>query len=166
MFTHGEEFGIWQGLDGTERDLFLLGPNYLRIKDWLAFQEILGLMHVPPVLVQIPDLEEIDQEWIDERSKAEFVLLDNALEERRKAFPPQFHLRFYSNWSYIEGIRAEELSRGNWGAETAVLQAEALNAMAYFLIQRAPDLTDPVWKIILTTQHHDVYCFLHAGAAS
>jgi alpha-mannosidase len=159
MFTHGEEFGIWRGLDGTERDLFLLGPNYLRIKDWLAFQEILGLMHVPPVLVQIPDLEGIDQEWIEDRSQAEFVLLDNALEERRKAFPPRFHLRFYTNWSYIEGIRAEELSRGNWSAETAALQAEALNALAFTLIQRDPDSTDLVWKIILTTQHHDAYCF-------
>ena len=159
MFTHGEEFGIWRGLDGTERDLFLLGPNYLRIKDWLAFQEILGLMHVPPVLVQIPDLEGIDQEWIDERSKAEFVLLDVALEERRKAFPPRFHLRFYTNWSYIEGIRAEELSRRNWGAEAAALQAEALNALAFTLVGRAPDSTDPVWKKILTAQHHDVYCF-------
>jgi hypothetical protein len=159
MFTHGEEFGIWRGLDGTERDLFLLGPNYLRIKDWLAFQEILGLMHVPPVLVQIPDLEGIDEEWIEDRSKADFVLLDDALEERRKAFPPRFHLRFYSNWSYIEGIRAEELSRRNWSAEIAALQAEALNALAFTLIQRVPDSTDPVWKKILTTQHHDVYCF-------
>lgn len=159
MFMHGEEFAVWRGLDGTERDLYLLGPNYLRIKDWLAFQEIIGLTHIPPVLVQIPDLEAIDQEWIEERSKAEFVLLDDALEERRMVFPPRFHLRFYTNWSYIEGIRAEELSRRNWNAETAALRAEALNALAFTLIKRVPDSTDPVWKKILTTQHHDVYCF-------
>ena len=44
-------------------------------------------------------------------------------------------------------------------AEISALRAEALNSMAYLWLERAPDSTDAAWKKILTTQHHDVYCF-------
>jgi hypothetical protein len=86
-------------------------------------------------------------------------LLDDALEERYRAFPPRFKARFYTNWSYVEGIRAEELSRSNFKAEVSTLRAEALNALALSLLKRPAESTDPAWKKILTTQHHDVYCF-------
>ncbi len=159
MFMHGEEFASWRGLDGTQVDLYLDEPVHDRIQDWLAFQEIIGLTHVPPLVISIPDLTNVDEAWIQERSGAEFVLLEHALEERHKVFPPRFHVRFYTNWSYIEGIRAEELSRWNWKAETSALRAEALNTLAFTLVNRLPDSTDTLWKQILTTQHHDVYCF-------
>lgn len=159
MFIHGEEFAAWRGLDGTVIDLYLNEPKHNQIKDWLAFQEVIGLTHVPPIVVEMPDLIEVNKAWIEERSQADFVLLDEVLAERLKAFPPRFRVRFYTNWSYIEGIRAEELSRNNWKAENSVLRAEALNSLAFALVNRSPDSTDPVWKKILTTQHHDVYCF-------
>ena len=159
MFIHGDEFAGWRGLDGSVQDLYLNEPKHNQIKDWLAFQGVIGLTHVPPIVVEIPDLIDVDEAWIEERSQADFVLLDRALIERRKAFPPRFHVRFYANWSYIEGIRAEELSRNNWIAEHSALRAEALNSLAFSLVNRPPDSTDPVWKKILTTQHHDVYCF-------
>jgi len=159
MFMHGEEFAGWEGLDGTVLDLYLQEPNHMRIREWINFQEMLGICHVPPVMVEIPDLIDVDEEWVDERAQADFSLLDDILEERRKIAPPRFQVRFYTNWSYIEGIRAEELSRGNWNAEVSALRAEALNSLAYVLLKRAPQSTDPAWKKILTTQHHDVYCF-------
>ena len=159
MFMHGEEFAEWKGLDGTQLDLYLEEPNHMRIQDWINFQEILGLCHVPPVMVEIPDLIDVDDEWIRQRSQAEFALLDDVLDERRKIAPPRFHTRFYTNWSYIEGIRAEELSRSNFKAELGALRAEALNVLAFHLLKRPVESTDPLWKKILTTQHHDVYCF-------
>ncbi|MBE0699830.1 MAG: hypothetical protein IH586_23135, partial [Anaerolineaceae bacterium] len=159
MFMQGEEFAEWKGLDGTIMDLYLEEPNHMRIRDWINFQEILGLCHVPPVMVEIPDLIDVDDEWMDQRAQAEFALLDYVLEERRETFPPRFQTRFYTNWGYIEGIRAEELSRSNFKAEISALRAEALNALAYSLLQRPVDSTDAAWKQILTTQHHDVYCF-------
>ncbi len=160
MFMHGEEFAGWRGLDGTVLDLYLNEPKHgIPVQDWLDFQEIIGLTHVPPIVVENPDLIDIDDDWVRRRSKAEFALLDGALDERHKAFPPRFQVRFYTNWSYIEGIRAEELSRNNWKAEGSALRAEALNSLALVLVDREPESTDAIWKKILTTQHHDVYCF-------
>jgi hypothetical protein len=54
-------------------------------------------------------------------------------------------------------VRAEELSRNNWCAEAAALQAEGLNALAFALIGRPAQSTGSIWKSILATQHHDVY---------
>ena len=159
MFTHGVEFAGWRGLDGTVMDLFLVEPNHMPIKDWMNFQEILGLSHVPPIMLEMPDLIDVDEQWLQNRSQAEFCLLDDALEERRQAFPPRFQVRFHTDWSYIEGIRAEELARENWKAEVSALCAEALNSLAFVLLNRTPESSDPIWKKILTTQHHDAYCF-------
>jgi hypothetical protein len=152
MFMHGEEFAGWRGLDGTVEDLYLEEPTHMSTQDWINFQEVIGLCHVPPVMVEIPDLIDVDENWINERAQADFALLDDTLEERRQAFPPRFKTRLYTNWSYIEGIRAEELSRNNWQAETSALRAEALNGMAYALMGRAPDSTDAIWKKILKPQ--------------
>jgi alpha-mannosidase len=159
MFMQGSEFAAWRGLDGTLEPLYLEEPSHMSVQEWLRFQEMLGLLHVPPVMVEIPDLIEVDQQWLAERAQADFALLDDALTERYQAHPPQFQVRFFTNWSYIEGIRAEELSRSNWQAEGSALQAEALNALAFALLRRPAAPTDPIWKKILTTQHHDVYCF-------
>ncbi len=159
MFMHGEEFAHWRGLDGTQVDLYLDEPAHDRLPDWLAYQEMVGLTHVPPLMISMPDMIAVDEAWMAERSRANFVLLEPALEERRKAYPPRFEVRFFSNWSYIEGIRAEELSRQNWKAEVGALRAEALNSLAFALVQRVPESTDLIWKQILGTQHHDVYCF-------
>ena len=159
MFVHGSEFAGWRGLDGTVIDTYLRQPRHGSLQDWLAYQEIKGLLHVPPVLVESPDLVAVDEDWLAERSQVEFVLLDEALPERLQTAPPRFQARLYANWSYIEGVRAEELSRANWLAERSALRAEALGALAFALTRRAPEATDDLWKTILTTQHHDVYCF-------
>lgn len=145
-------------MDGTELPLYL-PPNPSKIDDWVTEQMMYELMHEPPIMLDIPDLVDVNDQWIAEREQAQMVLLDEAFPERFEQAPPCARVRHYTYWSYIEGIRAEELSRNNWIAENSVLQAEALSALAFTLLKRPVQPTDTIWKTILTTQHHDVYCF-------
>jgi hypothetical protein len=159
MFVQGSEFARWRGLDGTIVETYLEEPPHRPLQDWLAVQAVKGQLRVPPIIVDSPDLISIDEAWLAERSQFDFVLLDEALPERVRQAPPRFDARLYANWSYIEGIRAEELARANWLAERAVLRTEAICALAFVLSGRQSDGVDSIWKTILTTQHHDVYCF-------
>jgi hypothetical protein len=160
-FVHGHEFVAWRGLDGTEVPLYLSmdNPGGDQLDDFLARQTIAGRLRVPPIILSVPDLIEVDESWLTKREAFDLVLLDEALEERCQKCPPRARARFFTNWSYIEGIRAEELSRNNWRAEVSVLRAEALNALAFTLLGRPAESSDCVWRTILATQHHDVYCF-------
>lgn len=158
-FVQGHEFVGWRGLDGTEIPLYLRQHQNRRLEDFLSREAIAGRLRVPPILLTVPDLITVDDRWIESLQGAEVVLLDEALPERQRQCPARAHARFYSNWSYIEGIRAEELSRCNLRAETSALRAEALNALAFALVGRPVESTDSIWKTILATQHHDVYCF-------
>jgi hypothetical protein len=159
-FVHGHEFVRWCGLDGSETILYLsqtgLGAT---INEWAVKEVLPGLLHAPPIIVHAPDMLAIDDDWLARHDQVDFVLLDEALDERLTQSPPRARARFYANWSYVEGIRAEELSRCNWQAEASALQAEALNALAYVTLGRTPESTDTLWKSILRAQHHDAYCF-------
>lgn len=159
MFVQGSEFTHWRGLDGTLIYVYLQEHMHMKVKDWINYQEVKGLLQVPPILVEIPDMNAVDDQWMADRQKGDFVLLDEALAERLRKYPPRFQSRMYTNWSYIEGIRAEELSRCNFIAEQSVLRAEAVQAIGSILLDREFPSTSPVWKTILATQHHDVYCF-------
>ena len=159
MTIHGSEFTQWRGLDGTLIDVYLEEPAHLKINDWIRLQEIKGLLHAPPIIIDMPDMVSVNDQWLEDRKKVDFVLLDDELPKRLEKYPPRFQSRIYTNWSYIEGIRAEELSRNNFLAEQGALYAEAMNVMANILIDRKPHPTDAIWKTILATQHHDVYCF-------
>ena len=160
MFVHGHEFVAWQGLDGSTVNLYLTQPGIRgKMQDWWAQQDILGLLHAPPLVVQAPDLVTVDDAWLLSYEGVDFVLLDEELKERLEQQPPRARARLYTSWSYSEGIRAEELSRRNWQAERAALRAEALGALAFVLLGRPPASTETMWKTILTAQHHDVYCF-------
>ena len=159
-FVHGQDFVWWQGLDGSQVNLYLRpGRVQRKLPDWLAQQRVLDFLHAPPIIVHSPDMINVDDEWLGRYAGADFVLLDEALPGRLRQYPPQARARLYASWSYVEGIRAEELGRCNWQAEAAALQAEALNAMAYVLAAREAESSDSIWKTILTSQHHDVYCF-------
>lgn len=159
-FVHGHEFVRWCGLDGSEVLLYLsqtgVGPN---VDEWANRETMAGLLHTPPIVIDAPDLVAIDDEWMMQHSQADMVLLDDALPERLAQAPARARARFFAQWSYIDGIRAEELSRCNRRAEAAALQAEALDALAFVLLDRQARSTDAIWKTILTAQHHDVYCF-------
>lgn len=162
-FVHGQELIAWRGLDGTEIPLYLHTPRIGRVEDWVARESMAGRLHAPPLIVSIPDLQETGEEWVERHRGVELVLLDEALEARARASAPRGRARFHSSWSYIEGIRAEELSRADWRAEAAALRAEALGALALALLDRPPEPTDSIWRTILAAQHHDVHCFCAPG---
>lgn len=161
-FVHGREFVWWMGLDWTQVPLYLT-PHRHPVAEWITRETMAGLMHGPRILLQNRDLFEVNAEWLAARAGAEMVLLDQAFAEQLAQSPPRGHARHFTYWSYIEGIRAEELSRANWIAETRALQAEALDAMAFALLGRPAASTDALWKTILTCQHHDAYCFCAPG---
>jgi alpha-mannosidase len=160
-FVQGHEFAAWQGLDGTQIPLYLHqpAPREYTLKETLVRESVLASLRVPTLLVDLPDMIAIDDAWMTERENMDFVLLERALEQRLKASHPPARARLYTHWSYLEGIRAEELSRRNWRAEEAALRAEAMDLMAAVLIQRPARSTGSLWKTILAAQHHDVYCF-------
>jgi alpha-mannosidase len=160
-FLEGNEFASWQGLDGSQVPLYLHQPipREMTLKETLAREVVLGRLSAPPVLIDLPDMIAIDDAWMAERSAVAFTTLDQALTERLEKNPERPSARLFTNWSYLEGIRAEELSRCNWQAERGALRAEAITSLAYILTGRAPESTDPIWKTILKCQHHDVYCF-------
>lgn len=158
-FAQGSEFAAWRGLDGTEIPLYLRTYHQANLKDWVTHRVVYGQLRVPPIILANPDMISIDEDWLARHKGVELVLLDDVLGEELKAHPPQSKVRHFCNWSYIEGIRAEELSRSDWQAEVSSLRAEALNALAYALLGRPADCTERIWKTILATQHHDVYCF-------
>jgi hypothetical protein len=116
----------------------------------------------PALMIDLPDMIAIDDDWIEERA-VEFVTLDRALAEWLRQHPAASRARLYTNWSYLEGIRAEELSRCNLQAEREALRAEAINGLAWALGFSEPAPTGAIWKTILKCQHHDVYCFSAPG---
>jgi hypothetical protein len=157
-FLHSQEFVRWVGLDGTELPLYL-SPRRYPMQEWVTRETAAGLMSGPTLLIENRDLINVTPEWLKEREGVEMVLLDDAFRERTGEQPPQARARHFTYWSYVEGIRAEELSRANWTAEKAVLQLEALDAMAHILLRSTPHNTDALWKRILASQHHDAACF-------
>ncbi len=154
-FVHGDEFTEWVGLDGSTIPLYLpqAGP-FSPEREARA-----GLLHVPGLRLAFPDMVELDDRWIAEHPADRFVVLDEALAERYAAAPPRSRARLWSDWSYAEGIRAEELGRADRRAEAAALAAESLGALARSLVGRRPDSLDDAWQAILTAQHHDAWCF-------
>ena len=160
-FIQGSEFAAWQGLDGIQVSLYLHQPipRETTLRETLAREVVLGRLSAPPLMIDLPDMIAIDDDWIEERKAVEFVTLDQALRERLREHPAASRARLYTNWSYLEGIRAEELSRCNLLAEREALRAEAINGLAWALGLSEPVSTDGIWKTILKSQHHDAYCF-------
>lgn len=160
-FTQGNEFTFWCGLDGSQIPLYLHQPipREMTMKEMLAREFVLGRLSAPRILIDMPDMIAIDDAWMDERSAVDFCALESVLLEQLVKRTEHPKARLYTNWSYLEGIRAEELSRCDWQAEREALRAEALISLAYILNRKAPESTDPIWQVILKCQHHDVYCF-------
>ncbi|HYW25448.1 MAG TPA: hypothetical protein VE953_14860 [Terriglobales bacterium] len=158
-FVEGHEFVQWEGLDGSRVPLFLQLPRSGTVDDWLATEEMAGRLSAPSLFVKIQDLVEIDDEWRKRHRDVELVLLDDVLPERLRRHPPRGRARFSSSWSYVEGIRAEELTRVGRRAEASALLAEGLGALAFALLGRPAAALEHAWRTILAAQHHDVACF-------
>ena len=131
----------------------------MTLRENLAREVVLARLGAPPLMIEMPDMTAIDEVWIEKRKALEFVTLEQALSDRLDKNPVGPNVRLYTNWSYLEGIRAEQLSRCNLQAEREALRAEALNSLAWVLGFSEPASTHAIWKTILKSQHHDVYCF-------
>ena len=103
-----------------------------------------GMMQEPPIMLEIPDLVDVNDAGSKPESRPKLscsirFFLNGCFRN------PRSHVRHFTYWSYIEGIRAEELSRMNWIAEKAVLQAEGLNAVAFALrYYRPTESSEPI----------------------
>ncbi len=132
--TGNEAFCLWTGLDGTS---------------------ILAAQHNSGVRIDYPDMVEFPND-----PHCDFVILDEYLEQKdRLDHGPRPHVRMPYNGSYLEGTGAEELSRLNSDAETALIQLETLAALIKPDKRQlsAQPLLNELWKIWLTAQHHDGY---------
>ena len=94
------------------------------------------------------------------RADCEYVTMD-AIEDRKTAewHGPRPKIRMYVPWGYIEGTNADELSRQNTAAETALVQMETVAALLRPAGGGSVPLpaTTAMWKTWLLAQHHDAY---------
>jgi hypothetical protein len=158
-FVNQDEFTQWVGIDTSNLPLYLSQTiPATTIEKTTEFELQRDLFCGPPIKIDMPDMIEVDDKWIKDRlDTGEFILLDKALRNRIQQAPPQSQSRFYTYWSYVEGIGAEALSRANMAAEQDVLQAESLSALLSTITKRKPADYTTFWKTILKTQHHDAY---------
>jgi hypothetical protein len=154
----GEEFIDAIGLDGS------CIPFYLQIElgwDNMSIEREIqqDLYSSPKIFNVFPDLDEVDKEDFEEIYKLfDWVLFKHALIERYKACPPRARGKVYTNFSYNEGVWAEELFRIMRRAEVKILLAEQINAMANLagLDMNRSDEIKKLWEAILKSQHHDI----------
>jgi hypothetical protein len=126
----------FRGLDGTNTELF-----------WPTNDE----GEVPPI--NSPDMEELDV-----KDDTEYLDLEEYVKRSRgKRTGRESIVVPYIPWSYLEGTNAEALSRANTETETALIQAETLEALSSAWSSKpAQDMTS-LWKVWLKCHHHDAY---------
>lgn len=154
----GDEFIEAVGLDGSQI------PTYLQIS--MGWEQTIeerelqqDLVSTPKIWFAFPDLAEVDRETFEEyHSLFDWVLLPDALTQRYKAAPSRAKAKVFSNWSYMEGVWAEELLRANKKAEEAAVLAEqiyCMGKMAGLGVDKTNEIKE-IWKTILKSQHHDI----------
>jgi hypothetical protein len=154
----GDEFIEAVGLDGSSIPFYLqigLGWENMSIARELQQDMYSG----PKIFNVFPDLDEVDKEDFEENYQLfDWVLFGDALTETHKENPPRAKGRVYSNWSYNEGVWAEELFRVMRQTEAKVLLAEKINAMVVLSGQELDKSEEikKIWKTILKSQHHDI----------
>jgi hypothetical protein len=135
QITGNEAFYSWTGLDGTSI---------------LAVQPQPGVEFHYPDMIEFPDAPLCD-----------FVIVDEYLEKKEQPYRGVSlpRVRVPLNYSYLEGTDAEELSRLNCEAETAIIQFETLAALVKPGKQwmSAQPLLNELWRIWLSAQHHDAF---------
>lgn len=158
-FLNGRELTTWRGLDGTTIPLLQHQPipRDRSFRETLSHETVIGRLGVPRLLIDLPDMVDIDADWLAERADVETVILDQAIAERLAQAPPIGIVSLTTSWSSLEGIGAESLSRSIREAESAVLAADAVQAIAMVVCGRAPLSTDETWRTILRSQHHDTF---------
>jgi hypothetical protein len=166
-YMEAEEFTMWQGLDGQQIPLYLSQPRILP-KGGIHGSEshakavrteyVKDTLRYPPLRCDFPDMVEIDEAWIADLADHEHVIIESALDERMRKWPPKSRARIYSYWGSGDGLNAEELHRSNRAGEIALLRASASDALAASLLPNwQPSDLDHAWRQLLAAQHHDAY---------
>lgn len=157
-----DPFVQWTGLDGTTLP-FYLGKRESQDNAWRTRERTVGLLHSPSLITGCPDLQAMDEDWLALRSGEDYVLVDAALDERVRETPPRGRARIWSGWSYLEGIRAEELCRDDREVVDLLLRLEGVQSLARALVGRDPASLQRAWKAVLRYEHHDAACFCSPG---
>ncbi len=145
----------WQGLDGTEIPLVVVGIN----DAWLNMARVrteshAGLYRCSDLVIAAPDMQEIDQDKYEQIQRlGRSVLVDEALLEEVSTRRATWKARLHSYWSYSEGQWAESLYRQIRRTEMLLLAEEALSAVHGVEGRQGFD-TD--LHTLLTAMHHDV----------
>lgn len=159
-FVHGREFVQWTGIDGSRIPLYLTQVLFEggMTDQSLAPELCRDLYGGPPIKAYFPDLIEVESGWVERQIKnGEFILLDRALKKRIRQVPPDSQARFYTYWSYVEGVEAEALSRANAAATARLIQAEIMEALIGDTRLACPIDFRNLWKTVLKCQHHDAF---------
>jgi len=149
---NGSEFVQAVGLDSSTIPFYLM-PQFDEVDE---LQQ--DLFSTPKLTYAFPDLAEVGPEQQARYRLYDWVLLPEALEQRYAEAPPRTKAQVFTDWSYIEGVWAEELLRTMRSAEEAALLAEGLCCMAHAAgvpVNKSAQIKD-VWKAILKSQHHDI----------
>ncbi len=154
-WTHGDDVVDWVARDGTTIPVWLRSfgrPNETTIADDIQR----GLLHRTRLRVDLPDMVEVDQAWVDGVLQySDIVKLDQALEELSTRGEILTRVEFDPNYAYVEGVDAEELSRANTRVEASLLRLERVAA---FLPVEVPEFAfEESWRTLLAAQHHDAY---------
>ena len=154
----GDEFMEAVGLDGSEIPIYLqISMGWGQSVEQRELQQ--DLVSTPKIWFAFPDLAEVGRDTFEEYHLLfDWVLLPDALTQRYKAAPSRAKAKVFSNWSYIEGVWAEELLRANKKAEEAAVLAEEIYCMgktAGVDVDKSNEIKE-VWNTILKSQHHDI----------
>lgn len=183
-FMNKNSMALWEGLDGTQIPMYLPWVPCGNETDFEAFQVIhdnmkkefqvgyqpfnknkmkyptyseenKGLCHGGGIIMQCPDMVEIDDDYIASRKNVgDFWRLSEALDEEIKATDEMPRMRYTSYWSYSEGLFGDRMYKSYRKSEAAILAAEAMQALAGGKI--APFDSWSAWDRLLAAQHHDV----------
>ncbi|NQU76217.1 MAG: hypothetical protein HQ546_07895 [Planctomycetes bacterium] len=161
MITHyapiaADAVATWQGLDGSEIPLVVLGVSSAILNEKAVEKELhKGCYAASNIVVTAPDMEEIDEErykFIQAHGRT--VRLDQAALELVARQKPTWTAKLTSYWSYAEGEWAEAVTRKIRQAEVALLAEDALSA-SRGLPARNDSGKD--WQTVLAAKHHDVH---------
>ena len=152
----GDDLVNWRAKDGTTIPLWLKTAGY---PDELGRSNDAqhGLLHSTRLRVDMPDMVEVSEDWVKEvESVCNFSQLDRTLAKLAQTNPPEAIAYVDANYAYSEGADAEELSRVNTRAESALLSLEAIKA--FFSSPNIPKFDfNSAWLTFLKAQHHDAY---------
>jgi hypothetical protein len=189
-FVRNETIAAWRGLDGSCIPLYLpvvqcftnfsenAWPvfNHHARKEFQSvngktpeanhlyptdYEEARGLYRNGSIIVQCPDLVDIDDEYITTRKRTgDFWLLSEAIDEEIKTAARMPKIRYYTYWSYAEGEFGEMMFKRYRSGEKKLLAAETMQVFASKSGENYPVFdADSAWDKLLTAQHHDVCWF-------